>query len=139
MESGLTAEQVTSKRRADRKQFKAERAEAIAAARKEAEAVFAATGVLPPISELGFIPSVNRPMKAPSHSDAPKAPTSSRPDPAIENLPKGSTPILELDSEIEQMEHLQLTLPEAFFLSWALGCLRILDPNTVSNFLENSF
>lgn len=34
--------------------------------------------------------------------------------------------------EIQEMEHLQLTLPEAFFLAWALGCLRVLDPATVS-------
>ncbi|KAG8921321.1 tRNA splicing endonuclease subunit sen2 [Tulasnella sp. 417] len=32
--------------------------------------------------------------------------------------------------EIQEMEHLQLTLPEAFFLAWALGCLRVLDPAT---------
>ena len=29
------------------------------------------------------------------------------------------------------MEHLQLTLQEAFFLTWSLGCLRVLDPSTV--------
>jgi tRNA-splicing endonuclease subunit Sen2 len=33
--------------------------------------------------------------------------------------------------EVEDMEHLQLTLHEAFFLSWALCCLEILHPSTV--------
>lgn len=32
--------------------------------------------------------------------------------------------------EVEDMEHLQLTLQEAFFLSWSLDCLSILDPST---------
>lgn len=32
----------------------------------------------------------------------------------------------------EDMEHLQLTLQEAYFLCWGLGCLRILDPSSVS-------
>lgn len=31
----------------------------------------------------------------------------------------------------DNLEHLQLTLPEAFFLLWSLDCLRVLDSNTV--------
>jgi tRNA-splicing endonuclease subunit Sen2 len=38
----------------------------------------------------------------------------------------------DLDAEPpEDMEHLQLTLPEAFFLAWALDCLSISHPKTV--------
>lgn len=40
----------------------------------------------------------------------------------------------ELEEEIlalEDMEHLQLTLQEAYFLSWGLGCLKIIDPDNV--------
>lgn len=33
--------------------------------------------------------------------------------------------------DVEDMEHLQLSLQEAFFLAWALGCLEILHPSTV--------
>ena len=33
---------------------------------------------------------------------------------------------------LEDLEHLQLTLPEAFFLIWALDCLTVLDPKSVS-------
>lgn len=32
----------------------------------------------------------------------------------------------------ENMEHLQLTLQEAFFLTWGLDCLRVLEPESVS-------
>jgi tRNA-splicing endonuclease subunit Sen2 len=38
------------------------------------------------------------------------------------------------DSIIEEMEHLQLSLEEAWFLSSALGVLKIYDPATVSSF-----
>ncbi|KAJ9093612.1 hypothetical protein QFC19_008279 [Naganishia cerealis] len=31
---------------------------------------------------------------------------------------------------VEDLEHLQLNLEEAFFLSWALGCLEVVDPKT---------
>lgn len=33
--------------------------------------------------------------------------------------------------EVDDMEHLQLTLQEAFFLCWCFGCLSVLDPKTV--------
>lgn len=34
--------------------------------------------------------------------------------------------------EVQDFEHLQLNLEEAFFLSWAVGCLDVIDPQTVS-------
>lgn len=37
--------------------------------------------------------------------------------------------------EVEDLEHLQLTLQEAFFLAWSFGCLSVLDPKTVIAFL----
>ncbi|KAG8946086.1 tRNA splicing endonuclease subunit sen2 [Tulasnella sp. 424] len=62
----------------------------------------------------------------------------SEPSPStIEPLPESSGELKSAESnkenenpEIQEMEHLQLTLPEAFFLAWALGCLRVLDPAT---------
>lgn len=33
--------------------------------------------------------------------------------------------------EVEDLEHLQLNLEEAFFLSWAVGCLSVINPATV--------
>jgi hypothetical protein len=41
------------------------------------------------------------------------------------------------DSLIEEMEHLQLSLEEAWFLSTAIGVLKILDPETVSVCIAN--
>ena len=42
------------------------------------------------------------------------------------------------DSIIEEMEHLQLSLEEAWFLSSALGVLKIYDPETVSQNLHGA-
>ena len=41
-----------------------------------------------------------------------------------------------LEELVEEMEHLQLSLEEAWFLSTALGVLRILDPVTVCSSLQ---
>jgi len=139
--TALTAEDLTSKRRAERKQFKADRADAIAAAKAEAEAVFATTGALPPtLSELAFIPSHSRPTRStPSEISAQelaqgsglsvptKPPTVASTSSAKHDHDASEGPAREPDGQ-QQMEHLQLTLQEAFFLSWALGCLRVLDP-----------
>jgi tRNA-splicing endonuclease subunit Sen2 len=39
---------------------------------------------------------------------------------------------MDLNAEpLEDMEHMQLTLAEAFFLTWALDCLTIYHPKTV--------
>jgi tRNA-splicing endonuclease subunit Sen2 len=37
----------------------------------------------------------------------------------------------EADEAIEDLEHLQLTLQEAWFLIWATDCLTVIDPSTV--------
>jgi tRNA-splicing endonuclease subunit Sen2 len=42
------------------------------------------------------------------------------------------------EEEIEDLEHLQLTLQEAFFLAWALDCLSVLDSQTVTISFLNS-
>jgi tRNA-splicing endonuclease subunit Sen2 len=39
------------------------------------------------------------------------------------------------EEPLEDVEHLQLTLQEAFFLSWNLDCLTILNPTTVPFFI----
>ncbi|KAG8905049.1 tRNA splicing endonuclease subunit sen2 [Tulasnella sp. 403] len=154
-----TAEETTAKRRAERQQFKADRADAIAAARAQAEQVFAATGELPPITELGFIPSHSRPTRPaqPTYADdtnpvetlisanpatssnlpplvAPPAPSSSLKTPSSHAREEQELPVMppDMPEKEQQMEHLQLTFQEAFFLSWSLGCLRILDPANVS-------
>lgn len=63
-------------------------------------------------------PSTSAPVSTPKLVDVQVAPSA----PEDEELP-----------EVEDMEHLQLSLQEAFFLSWALDCLSVLDPSTVSS------
>ncbi|OCB86421.1 hypothetical protein A7U60_g6541 [Sanghuangporus baumii] len=127
---GMTAEEVREKRRAERKQFKLDRARAIAEAALEAENAFATTGeVLKETSVV--IPSA-----------ATWRPTSSRPTAeagppdisASDRTPRREQPRPEDDDklyeDVEDMEHLQLTLQEAFFLIWTMDCLTLLDPTS---------
>lgn len=44
-------------------------------------------------------------------------------------MPSGAD-LVDPDS-VEDMEHLQLNLEEALFLSWGVGCLDVIDPKTV--------
>ncbi|OAX39795.1 hypothetical protein K503DRAFT_791731 [Rhizopogon vinicolor AM-OR11-026] len=120
---GLTSEEITAKRRAERKQFKLDRAKAMAAAAAEAEVAFKEEGrVIAP----GIAPDGTRIIP----SAATWKPTSiSVPS---EESPPDDTPD-ELREEIEpiqDLEHLQLSLQEAFFLVWALDCLTVLHPET---------
>ena len=111
----MTSEEVTARRRAQRKQFKLDRARAIAAVAEEAEAVFAADGhVTIPALSGPAIPS--RATWRPSH-------------PLDDPL---SEPVAQEEEPPEDIEHLQLTLQEAFFLAWAIDCLTILDSRSVS-------
>ncbi|KAH7890721.1 hypothetical protein F5I97DRAFT_1923211 [Phlebopus sp. FC_14] len=119
---GLTSEEVTARRRAERKQFKLDRAKAMAAAAAEAEAAFEegriistlyapdGTRIIP--SAATWKPTTVSEVEAPSTSEARKT--------------------YEEDEEghMENVEHLQLTLQEAFFLLWNLDCLSVSNPTT---------
>ncbi|KAI0255819.1 hypothetical protein BJV78DRAFT_1273358 [Lactifluus subvellereus] len=108
-----TSEEVTAKRRAERKQFKLDRARALAAAAAEAEAAFAK-------ETRASIPSAATWKPSPSTQNAPLPP------------PDHFQEAADLDAEpLEDMEHMQLTLAEAFFLTWALDSLNIYHPNTL--------
>ncbi|THH04787.1 hypothetical protein EW145_g5268 [Phellinidium pouzarii] len=123
---GMTAEEITAKRRAERRQFKVDRARAQAEAALEAEIAFASTGVV--LKETSVvIPSAAtwKPNKPGSSADA------------LSALPGAATPMKEenedgngLEEELMDIEHLQLTLQEAFFLIWTMDCLSILEPTT---------
>ena len=114
----LTSEEITARRRAERKQFKLDRAAAIAAVHEEAEVIFETEGkVIKPALSGPAIPSAATWKPAPKPEEPP------------------TTPIIE-DEELEEepledVEHLQLTLQEAFFLLWNLDCLTVLDPQSV--------
>lgn len=119
----LTAEELTAKRREERKLFKAERAQAIAAAAAEAETKFATEGrpPTPPVENISTTVRANLAQRTPLASGG--------------EILMSKEPTLK-DDDIpppENMEHLQLTLQEAFFLSWGLDCLQVLEPESVSD------
>lgn len=114
----MTSEEIREKRRAERKQFKMDRAAAIARAAAEAEAAFAEGREAAP----AFIPSgaTWKPQQSSEVSSLPAEP----PEDLSGEVPEELEPL-------EDVEHLQLTLQEAFFLIWNLDCLTVLDPHTV--------
>ncbi|THU91491.1 hypothetical protein K435DRAFT_673986 [Dendrothele bispora CBS 962.96] len=113
----LTSEEIREKRRAERRQFKLDRAAAIAAVAAEAEAIFEAEGRV-------VVPALSGP-EIPSGATWRPAPVLDGP-----TLTTESREMLEDQEPLEDVEHLQLTLHEAFFLSWNLDCLDILHPET---------
>lgn len=115
----LTSEEITARRRAERKQFKLDRAAAIAAVHEEAEVIFETEGkVIRPALSGPAIPSAATWKPAPKPEEPPATPL-------IEDE--------ELEEEpIEDVEHLQLTLQEAFLLLWNLDCLTVLDPQSMT-------
>ncbi|KAK0446666.1 tRNA-intron endonuclease [Armillaria borealis] len=116
----ITSEEIREKRRAERKQFKLDRARAIAAVAAEAEAIFESEGrVITPALSGPNIPS------AATWKPTPAA-TTEEPRPS---LPLPSPQDVD-EEELEDLEHLQLTLPEAFFLIWNFDCLTLLNPDT---------
>lgn len=115
----LTSEEVREKRRAERKQFKLDRAKAIATLAAEAEAVFEAEGrvIVPPVT-------------------GPQIPSGAtwRPTPSMANN-EDENQVPDEQEPLEDVEHLQLTLQEAFFLIWNFDCLTVMDPYTVATSL----
>lgn len=115
----MTAEEIREKRRAERKQFKMDRAAAIAKAAAEAEAAFAeGREAVPAAIPSGATWKPQQPSEMGEMDELPEEP------------PEAEDPDQELEP-LENVEHLQLTLQEAFFLAWNLDCLIILDPHTV--------
>lgn len=120
----LTSEEVREKRRKERQQFKIDRARALAEAAAEKEAAF----VEGRQASVVAIPSGA--TWKPQTSAGASLPTS---------MPEQDTPEAEDIEEdlVEDVEHLQLTIQEAFFLLWNLDCLTVLDPTTVCNLPSN--
>ncbi|KAG9127432.1 tRNA splicing endonuclease subunit sen2 [Ceratobasidium sp. 392] len=125
------SELITAKRREERKQFKATRAAYLAQATADAEAAFAAGKTADIV--IPTIGSASQAVRAAASRSSQATPVATAvaepppPPPVIEELQAGPEPEEEFVAP-EDMEHLQLTLQEAYFLSWGLGCLRILDP-----------
>jgi len=111
--SNRAAELITAQRRNARQQFKQDRARAIIEANEKAEAAFVA-GEKADASD--FLIAPKRPSE--KVSIAPSAPGTQDHE---ENPPVE-----------ENLEHLQLTFQEAFFLSWSLSCLSIFEGDNAS-------
>ena len=116
----VTSEEITAKRREQRKRFKMDRANAILAAAEEAEKAFR-TGK-----------AIQNPVAIPSGATwKPVGETSKEPP----TLPKNDNkPDEDWNGELDDIvdvEHLQLTLQEAFFLIWCFDCLSVFNPHTV--------
>lgn len=137
----LTAEELTARRREERKIFKLERAQAIQSAAADAEATFISEGRprTPPPENISTTVRTNlatrqvlaQPSEWSPADSAPLAEMEATDSVMIEkiSLPDGMDPP-------ENMEHFQLTLQEALFLSWGLDCLLILEPITVSLYIR---
>jgi tRNA-splicing endonuclease subunit Sen2 len=100
-----------------RKQFKQQRAEAVAAAEAEAEVSFASNPDAAPVITT-LIPStqtagLNRQLQT-----------------IISAGDDEPLPELTVEETPENMEHLQLSLQEAFFLAWTTSCLLIREPES---------
>ena len=116
----VTSEEVTAKRREQRKRFKLDRASAIAAAAAEAERAFRA-GIAVPSSITIPSGATWKPVDVASEKGPTLLKNNDKPD---ENWNE------ELD-DIVDVEHLQLTPQEAFFLIWGFDCLSVLNSCTV--------
>lgn len=122
------SELITAKRREERKIFKATRAAYLAQATAEAEAAFAAGSTADiVIPTIGSASQAVREAAAREAQSTPQIPHENDPAPPV--VVEEAAP--EEDIVIpEDMEHLQLTLQEAYFLCLSLGCLRVLDPES---------
>ncbi|KAI5999509.1 hypothetical protein EDD15DRAFT_2386336 [Pisolithus albus] len=121
--TGLTSEEVTAKRRAERKQFKLDRARAMAAAAAEAETAFKEEGRV-----ISTVYAADGTRIIPSA--ATWKPSQPLQEPIRTPSPAESEDEDDNDVPIENVEHLQLTLSEAFFLLWSLDCLSVTHPET---------
>ncbi|KIK56665.1 hypothetical protein GYMLUDRAFT_76019 [Collybiopsis luxurians FD-317 M1] len=145
--STMTSEELREKRRAERRQFKLDRAEAIAKVAQQAEEIFETEGrVVVPVLFGPEIPSGATWRPKPVEPQPELGSGSGAEPPHLSSANAGGSGLLpeggagtEVNGEekvdddeepLEDMEHLQLTLQEAFFLAWNFDCLTILDPET---------
>ncbi|KAL8934039.1 MAG: hypothetical protein Q9211_005437 [Gyalolechia sp. 1 TL-2023] len=129
---GNTSEELTRKRREERKQFKKERARKEREAIEEKLAEEARNDTLEPVDgnlkEVDGDQGVPPDDKLPPNADEHNAPSASNvPLPSLE---RPENPFEPSSKVILNQEHLQLTLEEAFFLIYGLGVLEVQDPST---------
>ena len=120
-------------RRAERQHFKSERERAINEAAAKADEVFRTEGKLPEIPAEHISTTVRAKIALQKQKRnaavVGEEEEEEESNALLSDLGTKSNDTTEV--VVEDMEHLQLTLQEAFFLSWALNCLEILQPSTV--------
>lgn len=126
-DEALTSEEVTMRRREERKEFKRERARA---EKERREKQLAEEGKIVKDPDGGDDEQDKERRDATTATTA-KASSSSKSITfaAVEPPPRRRSPERPV-VEVEDLEHLQLTLEEAFFLSFGLGVLQIKDSKT---------
>ncbi|KAL8996859.1 MAG: hypothetical protein Q9188_006465 [Gyalolechia gomerana] len=129
---GNTSEELTRKRRQERKQFKKERAKKEREAIEEKLAEEARGDTLQPVD--GNPKEVDGDLVSPPDDKLPpNANERHAPSPSnvtLHSLEKPENTFEPSSKVILNQEHLQLTLEEAFFLVYGLGALEIQDPST---------
>lgn len=139
----MAAEEIRELRRKERKQFKIDRAQAMLDAAVAAEAVLTSGQSPGP----GDASTSSHPQLAPGTKLTPQTflvrperpNTRGPPSPAVAAAAKKALEAAKDaeeedfdESSVVEREHLQLSFEEAWFLSWGIGVLRVLDPATVS-------
>lgn len=136
VDAATTAEEITRKRREERRQFKLERAkaqrEAIEQQLREEGKLDAETN-LEELLENGSVTESPRGTMYPSDAGVPlgdvTVPTGGSIMDQVNDKLVEETPII--DTEIQDEEHLQLTFEEAFFLTYVLGVLDVYYGDTI--------
>jgi tRNA-splicing endonuclease subunit Sen2 len=137
--AGMTAEQITQKRRMERDKFKRDRARAETQALEDQLRKESGVSGPDPQEELTTFDTpksdstnTNGSLYASVAVDAQTPDLPARlavaPDTPSENHNNSNS-----DIEISNQEHLQLSLEEAFFLTYGLGALKLDDPHNISN------
>ena len=138
VEAATTAEEVTRKRREERRQFKLERAKAQREAIEQQlrdEGKLDAESNLEELVENGTVSESPRGTFYPSDTGVPLGDvTESKGGTIMDQVDdKLAEAVPVLDTVIKDQEHLQLTFEEAFFLTYVLGVLDIYHNDTVLN------
>ena len=137
MHESLTAEELTERRRNERREFKKERAKL---EKEKLERILEQEGklVLDKVEhDTGSGGVVDQTESLVPESCVGIRNSSVQPEKDVEHLSSitnSKRPV----ASVEDLEHLQLTLEEAFFLSFALGVLRITDPSKNNKHLSST-
>lgn len=133
-DEALTAEEITERRRRERRDFKAERARA---EKERIQRQLAEEGKLLDPAAAAAVTEEDRKSDSGSVRSVHFAPAADV-KPSLAHAFDQPTPVpaVVVVADVRDLEHLQLTLEEAFFLAYGLGVLQITDPEDGGNTLD---